>query len=451
MTDRLPRETDPHLRLALEYEDGRTHSLPHSEPMLIGSAEECELRISDRFASFRHARVVHTPRGYLIEDLGSTNGTLVDGVPVASAILEPGMSVEIGRVRMSITRIDKPVEEARPRRARGGARGGLTVAPIVPVRPDKPTHRLIGRSRAMKHLRRQLEKLALLPLPVLLRGETGTGKELAARTLHDFGTLPETPFVALNCGAIPDGLFESELFGHTRGAFTGAHRDHAGAFVRAGYGTLFLDEVAELPAAAQSKLLRVLETRRLTPVGSEREIEIDCHIIAATHRDLSAMVVEGAFREDLYHRLGVVQIELPPLRRRRADIPVLLEHFIDLASAELGREVVVSQAAVAEAIVHTWPGNVRALRNAVLRAAALSDGPITPRELLPALANPCPRGDQISVPRGTYAHMHAALLQKIVAEEGSIRRAARILEVPRSTLSAWIRRVDPRDLECQSV
>jgi DNA-binding NtrC family response regulator len=451
MTDRLPRETDPSLRLALEFDDGRTRSLPHSEPLLIGSAEDCELRISDRFASFRHARITHTPKGYLIEDLGSTNGTLVDGVPIASAILGPGMSVEIGRVRMSITRIDKPVDEARPRRARGGPRGGLTIAPIVPLHPDKPTHRLIGRSRTMKTLRRQLEKLALLPLPVLLRGETGTGKELAARTLHDFGTLPETPFIALNCGAIPDGLFESELFGHQRGAFTGAHRDHAGAFIRAGHGTVFLDEVAELPAHAQAKLLRVLETRRLTPVGAEKELRIDCHIIAATHRDLAAMVAAGEFREDLYHRLSVVQLELPPLRRRRSDIPVLLEFFIDLASAELGREVVVSQAAVAKAIVHTWPGNVRALRNAVLRAAALSEGPITAAELIPpAEQTPSTRGDQISVPRGTYAHMHAALLQQVVAEEGSIRQAARILEVPRSTLSAWLRRLDPRELECQS-
>jgi DNA-binding NtrC family response regulator len=450
MTDRLPRESDPHLRLALEFEDGRTHSLPRSEPLLIGSAADCELEIGDRFASFRHAKIVYTPRGYLIEDLGSTNGTLVDGVPVASAILEPGMSVEIGRVRMSITRIDKPVDEARARRARGGPRGGLTAAPVLPIHPDRPTHRLIGRSRTMKQLRRQLEKLALLPLPVLLRGETGTGKELAARTLHDFGALPETPFVAINCGAIPEGLFESELFGHQRGAFTGAHRDHAGAFVRAGYGTVFLDEVGELPALAQTKLLRVLETRRLTPVGAERDVAIDCHIIAATHRDLAAMVVAGEFREDLYHRLSVVQIELPPLRRRRADIPMLLEHFIDLASAELGREVVVSQAAVAAALVHTWPGNVRALRNAVLRAAALSEGPISTEELLPPDDDPAPRGDQISLPRGTYACMHAALLQKVVAEEGSIRRAARILDVPRSTLSAWMRRLGPDHLECQS-
>ncbi|PRP90040.1 Nitrogen assimilation regulatory protein [Enhygromyxa salina] len=429
LTDRLPRESDPHLRLAFEYDDGRQHSLPHCKPLLIGSAEDCELRVGDRFTSCRHARVIYTPRGYCIEDLGSTNGTLVDGVPVDSAILEPGMKVEIGRVRMSVTRIDKSVDEVRPQRARSKPEA------------DPPKHRLLGRSQVMKTLRRQLEKLALLPLPVLLHGETGTGKELAARTLHEFGTLPETPFVALNCGAIPAGLFESELFGHRRGAFTGAHRDHAGAFVRAGFGTLFLDEVAELPIDAQAKLLRVLETRRLTPVGGDAEVDMNCRIVAATHRDLRAMVESGDFREDLYHRLGVVALELPPLRRRRTDIPLLLAHFVDRASAELGREVVLSQAAAAEALAHAWPGNVRALRNAVLRAAALCEGPITAMELLPSTDEPRPRGDLISVPRGTYASMHAALLQQVVAEEGSVRRAARILDVPRSTLGAWMRRL----------
>jgi DNA-binding NtrC family response regulator len=431
LTDRLPLAADPHQRLAFEYDDGRRHSLPHCKPLLIGSAEDCELRVGDRFASFHHARVVYTPRGYRIEDLGSTNGTLVDGVPVDSAILEPGMNVEIGRIRLAVTRIDREVDEARAYRHRG----------VIVAKP--PVHCLLGRSKVIAGLRRQLERLAMVPLPVLLRGETGTGKELAARTLHDFGALPETPFVAINCGAIPDGLFESELFGHRRGAFTGANRDHAGVFERAGFGTVFLDEVAELPASAQAKLLRVLENRTLTPVGGQQELEIHCRIVAATHRDLAAMVREGSFREDLYHRLSVVEVELPPLRRRRADIPMLLAHFINLAAKELGREVVLSQAASAEALSYAWPGNVRALRNAVLRAAALSDGPISAAQLLPPSEPPRPRGESISIPRGSYADMHAALLQHVIVEEGSIRRAARVLEVPRSTLSAWIRKAPP--------
>jgi DNA-binding NtrC family response regulator len=429
-TDRFHRETDPAIRLAFEYDDGRRHSLPHCKPLLIGSAEDCELRVEDRFASCRHARVVYTPQGYRIEDLGSTNGTWVDGVPVSSALLEPGMRVEVGRARMLVTRIDKTVDELRARRTR--ALPGL----------EQPRHCLIGRSAAMRALKRQLERLALLSLPVLVHGETGTGKELAARTLHDFGHRREAPFVAINCGAIPESLFESELFGHRRGAFTGAHRDHDGAFIRAKTGTVFLDEVAELPLLAQAKLLRVLETRMITPVGADAEQPLACRVVAATHRDLAAMVATGEFREDLYHRLSVVELELPALRRRRSDIPMLLEHFVKLASTELGREVVLSHAAAAEAVHYDWPGNVRALRNAILRGAALADGPISARDLIPEIERPRARSELISVPRGTYGSMQAALLRQVVSEEGSIRRAARVLGLPRSTLGSWIRRLD---------
>jgi DNA-binding NtrC family response regulator len=443
LTERIPRRPDPTQRLAFAYADGRKHSLPHGRPLLIGSAEDCGLRVGDRFASSHHARVMYTPRGYRIEDLGSTNGTRVDGVPVNSAILEPGMRVEIGRLRLEVTRIDREVEQVRTARACGTAAG--SDAPVEDG-PPLPKHRLLGRSKLIKQLRHTLERLATVPLPVLLHGETGTGKELAARTLHDFGPLPAAPFVPINCGAVPDGLFESELFGHRRGAFTGAHRDHVGAFARAGYGTVFLDEIGELPPAAQAKLLRVLETRRLTPVGSEQEIEIHCRVVAATHRDLAAMVHEGLFREDLYHRLSVVSVELPPLRRRRSDIPVLLEQFVDEAAAGLGREVVLSQAAVSAAIEHAWPGNVRALRNAVLRAAALAEGPITGADLIPPNEPTRQRSDHVTIPRGTYASMHAALLLQVVREEGSVRKAARLLDLPRSTLSAWIRKLDVCDI-----
>lgn len=428
-TDRLPRTTDPALRLALELDDGRRCSLPHCRSLTIGSDPGCDLVLADRFVSSAHAQVRFDGQGgYRIEDLRSTNGLRVDGVPVQGAQLEPGMHLELGQARLAVVRIDKSEEEARARRLRGDA--SFCRSP----------HRLMGRSAVMSGLRDQLEKLAGLGLPVLIRGETGTGKELAARTLHEFGPRPEAPFVALNCGAIPPALFESELFGHRRGAFTGAHRDHAGAFARAGRGTVFLDEVAELPLEAQAKLLRVLETRLVSPVGGDREFAIECRVLAATHRDLGAMVTSGQFREDLFHRLGVVEIELPALRRRRSDIPGLLEHFANQAAAELEREVVMSKAAVSAATQHPWPGNVRALRNAVMRAAALSEGPITAAGLLPA-ARPQARPDTIAVPRGTYADMNAALLRHVVAEEGSIRKAAQVLDVPRSTLGAWMQRM----------
>jgi DNA-binding NtrC family response regulator len=433
-TDRIPRIPDPSVRLALELPDGRRHTLPRCEPLLIGSAPDCTLRLSDPFVSARHARIRFCKAGFRIEDLGSTNGTQIDGVSVGRAVLEPGMSVGIGGVRISVTRIDRKVDELRARRTRGELLPGSTTQ--LPGTPP-PGHTMIGRSRGIQRVRRMLEKFAQLALPVLIHGETGTGKELAAKTLHDFGPRFGEPFVAVNCGAIPEQLFESELFGHAKGAFTGAHRDHEGAFVRAGAGTLFLDEIGELPLSAQAKLLRVLETRMVAPLGHATELAIACRVVAATHRDLAEMVRAGTFREDLYHRLGVLELELPPLRGRRRDISILLEHFVVEAARELGRELVVSRDAVEAALDFPWPGNVRSLRNAVMRAAALSEGPITSAQLIPTLEQ-SPASNFIRVPRGDYASMTKALIRHVVAEEGSIRRAARVLNLPRSTLGSWI-------------
>lgn len=426
-TDRIPRVPDHGLRLALELPDGRRHSLPRCEPLVIGSAPDCQLRLADPFVSSRHARVRYLKAGaYRLEDLGSTNGTQVDGVPIGRALLEPGMRIEVGGVQLGVTRIDRTAEEPRPRRTAGVAQAHVPAG-----------HRMIGRSRAIREVRRTLEKFAQLALPVLIHGETGTGKELAAQTLHEFGPRFAEPFVAINCGAIPESLFESELFGHRKGAFTGAHRDHEGAFVRAGAGTLFLDEIGELPLLAQAKLLRVLETRIVAPVGAEVELSIACRVVAATHRDLAEMVRAGSFREDLYHRLGVLELVLPPLRRRRNDIPILLDHFVAEAALELGRELVVTREAAKAALTHAWTGNVRSLRNAVMRAAALAEGPIEPGLLIPSEVGPVV-GEFIRVPRGDYASMTAALIQHVVAEEGSIRRAARVLGLPRSTLGHWV-------------
>ena len=337
---------------------------------------------------------------------------------------------------------------------------GVTELPSPPafrVRPDAPPSArdatldppssppapltVLGRSGAFVRCRRLIGRLAPLPMPVLVRGETGTGKEVAARLLHEEGPRAQAPFVAVNCAAIPPGLAESELFGHVRGAFTGAHREHIGAFVRADGGTLFLDEVAELPAALQAKLLRVLELSVVCPVGAENEQIVHARVVAATHRNLEAMVHDGEFREDLLFRLGVLTVELPPLRDRPEDIPLLLEHFAEECSATLGRPVRLSLPAVEAARAHPWPGNVRGLRNAVLRAAVLSDGEIRPEDLLPPDCDAlrCP-ARAVVVPRADYVTMHRALLEQVVQAEGSIRRAAESLGIPRSTLGAWLKR-----------
>ncbi len=309
-----------------------------------------------------------------------------------------------------------------------------------------PLPDVVRHSPAMQKVWNRIERLARFDLPVLLAGETGVGKDVAARAIHLGGPRAGEPFVAINCAAIAPGVAESELFGHVRGAYTGAERTRAGAFARAGRGTLFLDEVAELAPNMQAKLLRVLENGSFVPVGADVEVEHRARIVAATCRDLPALVAEGRFREDLYHRLGVVVVRIPPLRERPEDIDALLDVFAAEAARRLGHPVRITPDARTAARRHRWPGNVRALKNAVLRAAALHEGRIDARALLSeegsgAATCKAPR-DAIPVPRGTYRQMRAHLLRQIVAECGSIRQAASVLDVPRSTLAEWIKRCD---------
>ena len=231
---------------------------------------------------------------------------------------------------------------------------------------------LLGKSRAMQKVFELIGKIHSTRTSVLITGESGTGKELVARALHSEGSRAKLPFVAVNCGAIPEELMESELFGHKKGAFTGAVADKRGLFQEADGGTLFLDEIGELSLGLQVKLLRALQERKVKPVGATEEIEVDVRVIAATNRDLEAEVARGAFRADLYYRLNVIELRLPPLRQRREDIPLLAEHFLRRFGAEHGRTL----AAVAEAMrrleSYDFPGNVRELENIIERAVALS-------------------------------------------------------------------------------
>jgi DNA-binding NtrC family response regulator len=396
---------------------GGVTPIVRGRPLVVGRGPSAQVRLLDPEVSAQHARLRLDEHGLWIEDLGSTNGTFVGELRIGRARLVLGVPFRVGRRELVVD----VAPEAR------------TVASI----------RIVGRAPPMRRLERVLLRLSGLRQPVMLRGESGTGKELAARFLHEASPRRGAAFVAINCAAVVDTLAESELFGHVRGAFTGAHRDHAGAFVRASGGTLFLDEVAELSPALQAKLLRVLETARVSAVGGERETAVDVRVVAATHRDLEAMVATGALREDLYHRLTVLVARIPPLRERREDIPLLLQHFASEAAAELGRPVLVSEDAVQAAVAHEWPGNVRALRNAVLRAGALCDGPIGPGDLVSAAPRPG-TASSVVLPRGDYATMNRALLLQAVADHGSIRAAARALGIPRSTLGAWLRR-EPAD------
>lgn len=232
---------------------------------------------------------------------------------------------------------------------------------------------MVGESAPMRNLYGRLSRIADSESTVLITGESGTGKELAARVLHDRSRRREGPFVAVNCAALPELLLESELFGHTRGAFTDARSARKGLFLQAEGGTLLLDEIGDFPFKLQAKLLRALEEKTLRPVGGDREVPFDVRVIATTNRDLESAVEEGRFRQDLFFRINVIPVELPPLRERGMDILLLAQHFIDMFSARAGRSVAgLSEAAAERMLEYAWPGNVRELRNTVERAVALT-------------------------------------------------------------------------------
>jgi DNA-binding NtrC family response regulator len=256
-----------------------------------------------------------------------------------------------------------------------------------------PVEGMVGESPAMQQICKTLEKVAPTDTTVLIRGESGTGKELVARAIHKKSHRAQAPLVSVNCAAIPEGLLESELFGHEKGAFTGAAQTRQGLAEAADSGTLFLDEIGELTPAAQSRLLRVLQDGEIRRVGATGSRQVDLRLLAATHRDLEAMVREGSFREDLYYRLKVMEVTLPALRERREDIPRLAEFLLDKACRRLKRTLVNLDASTLEAMqTHTWPGNVRELENAIERAVILADGDrIKPEHL--ALTPPVDKSD----------------------------------------------------------
>ena len=293
---------------------------------------------------------------------------------------------------------------------------------------------IIGRSKAMRVVFDQIQAVAETETTVLLLGESGSGKELVARAIHAHSLRRDGPFVALNCAAIPDALLESELFGHERGAFTGADRKRRGLFVEAQGGTLFLDEIAEMPLALQVKLLRAIQDRSVRPVGGNEETRVDLRILSATNQDLPAFVRQNRFREDLYYRLAVIPIRVPSLRERTEDILPLAEHFRERAVASLGRNVAGFDEEAAKWLLHhRWPGNVRELENMVERAVALARGPVITRNQLTTEFTPGERSE--AGVRPTLAEVESDYIRRVLEEtRGNKRDAAKILGISVRTL-----------------
>lgn len=382
-------------------------SLPGEHSLMLGRHRTCHLVLDDPRVSAVHAEMTASVDGVRLRDLGSTNGTYVGGVRVSEVFLDTRTVFRVASTNI----LFEPcaVEVAMAEVPRFGA--------------------LVGQSQVMRALFSRLQRVAPTDLTVLLGGETGTGKELAARAIHEASARAKGPFVVVDCASIPASLAESTLFGHEKGAFTGATDRRTSPFVEATGGTIFLDELGELPIDLQPKLLRALAERRIKPVGGSTYRPVDVRVVAATRRNLAREVNDGAFRSDLFFRLAEVQVEMPSLRARLDDIPILVGAMLrELGDADgLAR---VSGDELARLIRHDWPGNVRELRNAVSVAYALSDGgalEIAPH--LGALSAPRASDELIELaappppPRGSGIAMHSVSFKD--AKQDSLTRFER--------------------------
>ncbi len=331
---------------------GKSHVMDGSAPsrVLIGQSPVCDVRLDDRSVSRRHVALELAEGCLRVTDLDSTNGTYLGPTRIVEAFWREG---EVLRLGSTAIRLDVlPLPQSQPQSSAEG---------FGPV---------IGASEAMRRLYPLCRRLADANVPVIIEGETGTGKEVLAEALHEMGPRSSGPFVVYDCTEVPPNLVESELFGHERGAFTGATELRQGFFEQAHGGTLFIDEIGDLSLALQPKLLRALERSEVRRVGGSRRISVDVRVISATRRDLDKQVQDGRFRDDLFHRLAVARVELPPLHKRRGDIPLLARHFAELQGEP--RDVIPPDV-LARWEAEPWPGNVRELRNAVARQIALGD------------------------------------------------------------------------------
>jgi transcriptional regulator with GAF, ATPase, and Fis domain len=411
---------------------------PTRRDCVIGTDPTADLVLTDPYVSRLHARIVVERDGHVLRDLGSSNGTRLAEAWVREVRLGDGATVTMGSTAVRFRLLDQPFEIELPMAEQFAG--------------------LVGRSLVMRELFAICDRVAPTDAPALLLGETGTGKELVARAIHARSRRRDRPFVILDCTALSPSLVESELFGHEKGAFTSAIAAHAGVFERADGGTVFLDELGELPPDLQPKLLRCLETGEVRRLGGTATMTVDVRVIAATNRDLVEMMTDQRFRSDLYYRLAVVQITVPALRERRDDIPLLARLFADRARPG-GRSVADDLAldrVLDELKEYGWPGNVRELRNLVERAVILADDELirsgTPKPLAVAVSEAVQRPQTLREARAAAdrAYLDALLRQT----DGDLDRAAEIAGMHRKSLERLLReqrRADARDAIGQTI
>jgi transcriptional regulator with PAS, ATPase and Fis domain len=405
-------------RLVITPPGGAERSVVLSVPQVrFGASAANDVVLADEHVSRFHFEIRKTSEGYLLRDLGSLNGTRVGDVDVKSCVLRSGAVISVGG-----THIRFLADEGRPEEFLVGKSDSFG--------------NLVGRSLRMREVFGVLERIVATDLTVLIGGETGSGKDVVARAIHAASSRADKPFVVFDCGAVAPSLIESELFGHVKGAFTGASESRDGAFVSAHGGTLFLDEIGELSLPLQPKLLRALEARTIRPVGGGQELPVDVRILAATHRDLEQSIKTGAIREDLFYRLSVVTIQIPALRERIDDLSILAETMAE----RRGKRIRLSPEVLSILEQYEWPGNVRELRNVIESAAAVCDGEtIEPKHLVffrpyRGTGGKGPSPEPSLAGKSLESLERTAIMQTLERCGGNKAQAARELGISTSTL-----------------
>ena len=454
---------DPGGRLSVSISDGMTVEVRLGQKEVkLGRGREADLQLPDPSVSRLHAKVFRVGRQYFLADLRSRNGTHADGKRITQLALEDGVMFRVGPFRIRFHGPVSGFEAGEAPTVPPGTASLLTESVgAEPVRAPKRAGAstaaveapfgLIGGSAHVRKLVATIRRVAASDVPVLIEGETGSGKELVARGIHDASARRERPFIVVNCGAISPELIESELFGHERGAFTGATAQRKGAFELANNGTIFLDEIGELPLSLQPKLLRVLEQKEFKRVGGNDLLLADVRILAATNRNLREEVARKAFREDLYFRVGAITVPIPPLRDRREDVAPIARHFLSgMGNAASGTVPALSPAALDALVTHDWPGNVRELRNAIQRAVVMADGGELTGPDFSFLRQPAKPGAEPEGPSGLSRWEQAErtnILGELARQMGNKSKTARELGIAKSTLFEKLKKYGIRTAE----
>jgi len=402
-------------RLAFLQSGSRREQLFDQTTIRIGAMEDNDLVVSDETVSRFHCRIEQDEIGYLLRDLGSTNGTYVNGIRIREAYLGHGATISIGQTEVQFFVGHERMDVVASSKSRLGD--------------------IVGKNVKMRELYAIIEKIAPTGATVVIEGETGTGKEVVAQTIHRLSSRAGQSLMVFDCGAVPKNLIESELFGHEKGSFTGAIMTRQGLFEMAHNSTLFIDELGELPMELQPKLLRALEQREIRRVGAMRSLKIDVRIIAATNRNLEEDVRAGRFRQDLFYRLSEISIHIPPLRERQGDRSLLAHAFLERFAQSQGRALRgFALDAIQSIESHPWPGNVREMENTIKRAVIMSDGPQVTQDDLGLFTSSQTEDTPLNLRQVRDEAERGAVLIALARSNGNVAHAAEMLGVSRPTL-----------------